>query len=234
MNEHPVVSLNDIAAEVRQEHNAVRLAARQAIEHAFRAGNLLLQAKALVEHGFWGDWLHAHCDLSERTAQNYMRLARNQLAIAANPQLPADLPIEDALYSIARPKPSFLGTDDDHAIVPGAAKYLPAEGRALLSKSDIGWFVIRESKKYPGYFDLACWEFLPGGLEGLDDNSFAGFTTNTPKNKPILHRGIETFFDHCITLHRHFDIDALEWEDCDAARARILFVDKYWDPPRDW
>jgi hypothetical protein len=45
MSEHLVVSLDDIAAEVRQEHNAARVAARQAIEHAFRAGNLLLQQR---------------------------------------------------------------------------------------------------------------------------------------------------------------------------------------------
>jgi hypothetical protein len=69
-----------------------------------RAGELLLQAKDEVGHGYWTDWLHNHCDLSERTAQAYTRLARNK----ANPQLSADLTIDDALEVLAKPKPAGI------------------------------------------------------------------------------------------------------------------------------
>ena len=82
-------SLADLAARIRVEQENARLAFRTGIEHALRVGELLLEAKEKVNHGHWSHWLHAHCDLSERTAQGYMRLARQR----SNPQLTADLTI---------------------------------------------------------------------------------------------------------------------------------------------
>lgn len=138
-----------------------------------------------------------------------MRLARNQLAIGANPQLPADLTIEDALHSIARPKPSFLGIDDDHAIVPGAAEHLPAEGRALYGElgplfslgSEV--LVIRENKKSPGFFDLLHLEFFPDEESG---------SIHSSTKKPVRREGIRMFFEF---LTHHRDFDSIEWIDCE-------------------
>jgi hypothetical protein len=39
------------------------------------SGTLLLEAKAQVERGQWLPWLEKNFDLSERTAQNYMKAA---------------------------------------------------------------------------------------------------------------------------------------------------------------
>jgi hypothetical protein len=72
---------------------------------ALRVGDLLLKAKKLVDHGRWIDWLKSHCDLSERSAQGYMRLARHRL----NPQPVADLEdvtIKGILTALAKPKPT--------------------------------------------------------------------------------------------------------------------------------
>jgi hypothetical protein len=113
--------LADLAAEIRQEHAAVRTSARQTLDHAIRAGELLLQAKDKVGHGRWTDWLPNHCDLSERTAQAYMRLARNKV----NPQLSADLTIDAALKALAEPKPGEAADIPDAA--QGAADRREAE-----------------------------------------------------------------------------------------------------------
>ena len=45
-------------------------------QHAITAGRLLLQAKAMVQHGGWLRWLEAHCLIKLRTAQAYMQLAK--------------------------------------------------------------------------------------------------------------------------------------------------------------
>jgi hypothetical protein len=66
-----------IEAEIRTEHEACCRAARTSLEHAIKCGTLLLEAKDMLEHGQWLSWLHDNCRLSERTAQRYMRLARN-------------------------------------------------------------------------------------------------------------------------------------------------------------
>jgi protein gp37 len=107
-------TLADLASLIRFEHEQFRLAAHKTVEHGFRVGEALLQAKRRIRHGRWGRWIEEHCDLSERTAQGYMRLARNRAAIEANPQALADLTIEGALQSLAKPKPApEIGANSD-------------------------------------------------------------------------------------------------------------------------
>lgn len=84
-----------IEAEVRTEHDACGAAAQTSIEHAIKAGQLLEEAKALLKHGKWLPWLADNCGLSERTAQRYMRLARN----AAKSDSVADLNAAERLLS---------------------------------------------------------------------------------------------------------------------------------------
>lgn len=51
-------------------------------------GKLLIEAKEAIPHGDWLPWLRDRVEFSERTAQNFMRVAREY---ASNPQLVADL-----------------------------------------------------------------------------------------------------------------------------------------------
>jgi hypothetical protein len=46
-------------------------------------GDALIEAKAKVPHGGWLPWLADNCDMSERSAQLYMRIAKNRNAIEA-------------------------------------------------------------------------------------------------------------------------------------------------------
>jgi Protein of unknown function (DUF3102) len=66
-----------IEAQIKIEHDACLSAVRTSIEHAIKAGTLLEEVKGLLRHGQWLPWLSDHCGLSDRTAQRYMRLARN-------------------------------------------------------------------------------------------------------------------------------------------------------------
>lgn len=50
-------------------------------------GKRLLEAKQCLPHGKWGDWLQNEVEFSERTAQDYMKIAREY----GNPQLIADM-----------------------------------------------------------------------------------------------------------------------------------------------
>ena len=62
-------------------------------------GHRLLEAKAVLKHGDWLPWLSDRVDLSERAAQNFMRLAREW----SNPQTLADLGASKALALLAIP-----------------------------------------------------------------------------------------------------------------------------------
>jgi hypothetical protein len=77
-------SLVDLAARIRNRHEAVAEALKHSVEHAMAAGDLLIEAKAQLKHGQWGEWLQTFCSLSERTAQRYIRLARNREATFAS------------------------------------------------------------------------------------------------------------------------------------------------------
>jgi hypothetical protein len=46
-------------------------------EHYSRAGQMLLEAKDQVGHGGWGRWLTKNFDLTQRTAQQYIRWAKH-------------------------------------------------------------------------------------------------------------------------------------------------------------
>jgi hypothetical protein len=75
--------LPELAARIKVEHGATATALKSGVEHAMAAGDLLLEAKALVKHGHWLPWLVEHCSISERTAQLYMRTAKHRSTIEA-------------------------------------------------------------------------------------------------------------------------------------------------------
>jgi Protein of unknown function (DUF3102) len=74
-------SLADLAARIRVEHEAVSDALADSVRHAIAAGELLIEAKGQLKHGQWLPWLRDHCTISERTAQLYMRVAKNRTEI---------------------------------------------------------------------------------------------------------------------------------------------------------
>lgn len=89
--------LPELAGEIRREVKAAENAWRDAVGHAIRAGELLIEAKSKVEHGGWLPWLRENFPGGETTARNYMRLARDRQRVA-------DLPtVREAVAMLAAP-----------------------------------------------------------------------------------------------------------------------------------
>jgi hypothetical protein len=109
MTVHPQPQSNRLpilAASIRDHLDAAETATRRGLEHAIAAGLLLLEAKELVEHGYWLGWLQANCRLGPRQAQTYMRLARNRHRLdAIKNESTAFLTIAAAEALVGRPKP---------------------------------------------------------------------------------------------------------------------------------
>jgi hypothetical protein len=95
--------LRDLARRINQEHDSAKAAFTRGFEHALRAGELLLEAKAKVKHGEWLPWLKANCSISQRTAQLYMRVVRERPQLEAKNASLADLTLEDAAKQLATP-----------------------------------------------------------------------------------------------------------------------------------
>ena len=67
--------IEDVAE--REVLHAAATRIREVMDNAlWVVGSQLIQAKAAVSHGVWLDWLRGEWDFSEKTAQNYMNMAR--------------------------------------------------------------------------------------------------------------------------------------------------------------
>src|SRR6266850_8495577 len=75
-----------LALRIRAEHAAFGEGLRDSLEHARTAGTLLNEAKEKMTHGYFGAWIKQQCDLSHRTANNYMLIAREWSRVEANSQ----------------------------------------------------------------------------------------------------------------------------------------------------
>jgi Protein of unknown function (DUF3102) len=109
-------SLIGLAARIRAEHKAASKALKASVVHAIKAGELLLEAKRTVAHGEWLGWLQANCEIPERTAQAYMRLAR--LPIEKRNAV-ADLPLRDALSAIRSRERQIADAEERERCAPG-------------------------------------------------------------------------------------------------------------------
>jgi Protein of unknown function (DUF3102) len=96
-------ALIDLARAIETEHQAAIGASRAALQHAVRCGELLIQAKTAVGHGDWLPWLEANCTLRPRTAQVYMRLARELPKLSEeNAQRVALLTVREAVVAVSQ------------------------------------------------------------------------------------------------------------------------------------
>ena len=94
-----------LAERINAEHRAAERAAKSAIDHALRAGELLIEAKSAVGHGDWLPWLAENFEGSERTAQTYMRVARRWPQLEGKAQRVPDLGVREAVRLLSEPKP---------------------------------------------------------------------------------------------------------------------------------
>lgn len=99
-------TLDDLARGINEAHDACLTARRSATARAREAGELLEEAKARVKHGEWLPWLKTNCpEVTERTAQLYMLVARRWATLAAKAQRAADLPLRKTVALLTRRVP---------------------------------------------------------------------------------------------------------------------------------
>lgn len=84
-------------------------AQRFALEYAIEIGGYLTEAKALLPHGEWGNWLKDKVNYSQSTAINFMKLYeeygnRQESLFTSNSQAVMNLPYTKALRLLAIPE----------------------------------------------------------------------------------------------------------------------------------
>lgn len=96
-------TIQELVYQVNEAHDRCQQSYRSALKHARQAGEILLQLKAGRKHGEWLGWLNQHCKVPERTAQTYMRIAREWDKIQESAAV-ADLSLRDAITLLSEPE----------------------------------------------------------------------------------------------------------------------------------
>lgn len=79
--------MNQITRPIEVITSEIKFYSQQAGMSMIEIGKRLHEAKICLPHGEWGNWLKNEVNFSERTAQNFMRIAREY----QNPQMIADM-----------------------------------------------------------------------------------------------------------------------------------------------
>lgn len=93
-----VAELDELAEQIRVEHEACEESAESAVMHAIRAGELLTEAKARVRRGEWLPWLAQNFAGTRQMASGYMRLYRHR------DEMENAFSIRGALKELAEPR----------------------------------------------------------------------------------------------------------------------------------
>jgi len=133
-----------LAQQINQEHSKVQAAAESALNHAFKVGELLSEAKDHTGHGGWLQWVADNLSFGDRMARKYMQLSRHRNEIETDRNCNADLGIDRAIHLLpGKTGKSLLDNltlvrDFLHLVVmfPPGADYYETAGKILKHSSD--------------------------------------------------------------------------------------------------
>jgi hypothetical protein len=123
------VPLTELATKIKTLHGQVIDAGKNVVERAVAAGSALIEAKRQVPHGGWLRWLDENCKLSDRTAEDYMTLARNKRKVDAIIATAANMTLTQVLRKI-KGKPD---KDQEGSI----SKYMKARATLIKKLNDL-------------------------------------------------------------------------------------------------
>lgn len=125
----------DVAVtQIRREYEAFVEAGRNATQHAWRLGELLVQKKESLPHGEWLPWLNENVDFAERTARRFMGFYEE---VRSNRTVLSDLPADayaqflpkQAPRVTLKPLPAPADHDEDEVEVEVVERKEPGRPR---------------------------------------------------------------------------------------------------------
>jgi Protein of unknown function (DUF3102) len=163
---------DDLAREINAEHGHVEAYKHHTIKHAVRCGGLLLEMKRRVGHGNWLGWVEKNFEASERTARNYVEIAKS----AAVADLADDTTMRSVLRALASPsrskEPKAEPEDDQTPKLP-ADERIPIEEEERIPDAE----VVEEPRVGLGKTHQRTWATVPA--------PFASTASDAPPNLPI-------------------------------------------------
>lgn len=191
-----------LAGEIREAVGDARRHAGSAIGAAISAGEKLIEAKALLKHGTWLPWLAEHCELSERQAQRYMRLALHKGKLDVKSDTVSDLTIRGALEALSEPR---------------LFNFVPPSGHVMIGTQSLAeishTILVVPSYQHPAHFYVTHVSMTPDG----------GSVVGT--RRPLVAGYVEAMV---LAVIATVGSDAFEWQTLESAPwtfNEVLFFD---------
>lgn len=92
-----------LASKINELHERAQGYAKSAVQCAIDCGQRLIEAKAMLSHGEFLPWLEANCEVGERQARRYMKVAANRTRVSDFSSL------REALAALDPPKANSVG-----------------------------------------------------------------------------------------------------------------------------
>lgn len=134
-------------AEINRAHHLATEHAEKAVEHAKRAGILLLQVKASVPHGDFLPWIRANVHFSPRQAQRY-------IAAAQGKERAAKVKSDTGMSHLAASRINDPAPARRH--VAPVPEFMPRDGQWCVCSSEGCDYVVEPSVSHPGYWFVSA------------------------------------------------------------------------------
>lgn len=132
-----------IANEINSHAEQATAKANEAMHHAIEAGKLLLEVKASLAHGQFGEWLQTNVKVSPRQAQRYMAAAEGK-------------PVPIRSLSSKYDTVSHLTDESKQAVTDWPVPtWTPTPGHWMSAvTNEAAWWVV-PSLEHPGFFHIS-------------------------------------------------------------------------------
>lgn len=121
---------------LEQVTNGIRILTAQTAANMCQLGKLLTEAKAIVGHGGWKDYLEKEVSYSQSTANNFMRLYEAYGEFGPNPQTFGNLGASKALELLSLPEGTREEFAESHDVESMSVRELKAQIAAEKGRAD--------------------------------------------------------------------------------------------------
>ena len=190
MNDTKRAISTTVVDEINNHAEQATAKANQAMHHAIEAGKLLLEVKASLGHGQFGEWLEANVKVSPRQAQRYMAAAEGKSVRIRE--------LTSKYDTVSHLPPPATARHDDLTQWLGTPEFIPTPGHWMLTVTDEAAFHVLPSLEHPGFFHVSKLYTTPAVsfdpefhiYEGEQDSFFDG------TKRPVLAVAVSSTLQH--------------------------------------
>jgi len=174
-----------IPNEINSHAEQATAKANEAMHHAIEAGKLLLEVKASLAHGQFGEWLETNVKVSARQAQRYMAAAEGK-------------PVPIRSLSSKNDTVSHLTADRKQAVTDWPVPtWTPTPGHWMHTVTEGGaaWWVV-PSLEHPGFFHISKFHQDPEAKPDPNQPDWDGQSLFDGTKRPVRADAVELTLQH--------------------------------------